>query len=79
MKELGEPARKSLIVDLSDAAHRGRSVGVYYTVRNLLVVPAGVVGGLLWQTDPALPLEVASVVAAVGAVTYVVASRGGRG
>jgi MFS family permease len=79
MKEVGEPARKSLIVDLSDAAHRGRSVGVYYTVRNLLVVPAGIVGGFLWQRSPELPLEAASVVAAVGAVTYVVASRGGRG
>jgi MFS family permease len=76
LKEMGEPARKSLIVDLSDAAHRGRSVGVYYTIRNLLVVPAGVVGGLLWQRAPALPLETASVVAAVGAVGYLVASRG---
>ena len=78
MKEMGEPARKSLIVDLSDAAHRGRSVGVYYTVRNLLVVPAGIVGGILWQRSPELPLEAAFVVAAAGAVTYFVASRGGR-
>ena len=75
MKEMGEPARKSLIVDLSDAAHRGRSVGVYYTVRNLLVVPAGIVGGILWQRAPALPLEVAFVVAAVGAVAYLASSR----
>ena len=75
MKEMGEPARKSLIVDLSDAAHRGRSVGVYYTVRNLLVVPAGIVGGILWQRAPALPLEVAFVVAAaVGAVAYLASS-----
>jgi MFS family permease len=74
MKEMGEPARKSLIVDLSDAAHRGRSVGVYYTVRNLLVVPAGIVGGILWQRSPELPLEAACVVAAAGAVAYLVTS-----
>jgi DHA1 family inner membrane transport protein len=75
LKEMGEPARKSLIVDLSEPAHRGRSVGVYYTIRNLLVVPAGVVGGFLWQRSPALPLAAASVVAAVGAVVYLVTSR----
>ena len=78
LKEMGEPARKSLIVDLSEAAHRGRSVGVYYTIRNLLVVPAGVVGGILWQRAPALPLEAAALVATAGAVAYLVTSRGGR-
>ena len=78
MKEMGEPARKSLIVDLSEPAHRGRSVGVYYTVRNLLVVPAGVVGGLLWQRSPVFPLEAAFVVALLGAVAYLVMSRGER-
>jgi MFS family permease len=78
-KEMGEPARKSLIVDLAEPAHRGRSVGVYYTVRNLLVVPAGVAGGLLWQRSPKLPLEAAFAVAAVGSVVYLFTSRGGAG
>jgi MFS family permease len=78
MKEMGEPARKSLIVDLADPAHRGRSVGVYYTVRNLLVVPAGIVGGVLWQRSPALTLDAACLVATAGAVVYLVASRGDR-
>lgn len=78
MKEMGEPARKSLIVDLSEPAHRGRAVGVYYGIRNLLVVPAGVVGGVLWQRSPALPLEAAFVVGAAGAVAYLVTSRGDR-
>jgi hypothetical protein len=52
---------------------------VYYTIRNLLVVPAGVVGGVLWQRSPALPLAAASVVAAIGAIVYLVSSRGGGG
>jgi predicted MFS family arabinose efflux permease len=78
MREMGEPARKSLIVDLSDPAHRGRSVGVYYTVRNLLVVPAGIVGGMLWQRTPALTLEAAFAVSAVGAAVYLITSRQGR-
>ena len=78
MKEMGEPARKSLIVDLADPAHRGRSVGVYYTIRNLLVVPAGIIGGILWQRSPGLPLATAFFVSAAGAFVYVATTRGER-
>jgi MFS family permease len=76
LKEMGEPARKSLIVDLSDPAHRGRSVGVYYTIRNLLVVPAGTLGGLLWQQASYLPFQVSFVVGMIGVGTYLIAFKG---
>ena len=49
LKEIGEPARKSLIVDLAPDETRASTVGVYYGIRNFLVVPAGLAGGLLWQ------------------------------
>jgi MFS family permease len=78
LKEIGEPARKSLIVDLAPDALRARVVGVYYGIRNLLVVPAGVVGGLLWQRAPHLPLEAAFVVSSVGALVFL-ATGSGRG
>lgn len=48
--EVGEPARKALIVDLAPEAVRGRAVGLYYLLRNLTVVPAALLGGLLWRT-----------------------------
>ena len=70
LKEIGEPARKSLIVDLSPDDRRARTVGVYYAIRNMLVVPAGVVGGLLWQRAPHLPLEVACGVGAIGVIVF---------
>ena len=57
LKEIGEPARKSLIVDLSPEDRCGATVGLYYGIRNMLVVPAGVLGGVLWQQSPQLPLE----------------------
>jgi len=69
LKEMGEPARKALIVDWSDPA-RGRAVGVYYTIRNLLIVPAGVVGGLLWSSSPQLPLQTAGVVGLTGVIVF---------
>lgn len=74
LKEFGEPARKSLIVDLAPDHMRGRTVGVYYGIRNLLVVPAGVIGGLLWQRSPTLPLETAAVVGAIGIVAFALSS-----
>jgi MFS family permease len=75
LKEIGEPARKSLIVDLAADHQRGRAVGVYYTIRNLLVFPAGIIGGLLWQRAPTLPLEVAFVIGATGTLLFVLSSR----
>lgn len=75
LKEIGEPARKSLIVDLAPADRRARTVGVYYAIRNLLVVPAGLVGGLLWQRAPHLPLHAASIVSAIGLVVFLATSR----
>ncbi len=70
LKEAGEPARKALIVDLADPAQRGRVVGVYYTIRNLLIVPAGTVGGLLWTHAPTLPLQVAGAVGLLGLAVF---------
>lgn len=75
MKEFGEPARKSLIVDLSDPSQRGRAVGIYYTIRNLLVVPAGALGGLLWQVSPELPFVAAFGVGIIGVMIYVLKSK----
>jgi MFS family permease len=79
LKEIGEPARKSLIVDLAPEHQRGRSVGVYYTIRNLLVFPAGIIGGLLWQRAPSLPLEAAFVVGAIGTILFALISRRDEG
>jgi MFS family permease len=70
LKEIGEPARKSLIVDLAPDHQRARTVGAYYAIRNFLVVPAGLIGGLLWQRAPHLPLEAAFIVSGIGAVVF---------
>jgi MFS family permease len=70
LKEIGEPARKSLIVDLAPDETRASTVGVYYGIRNFLVVPAGLFGGLLWQRRPTLPLEVACAVSVLGLLLF---------
>lgn len=78
LKEIGEPARKSLIVDLAPDHQRGRTVGVYYAIRNLVVVPAGLAGGLLWQHAPTLPLDVAFAVGVAGAMVFSLTSMRDR-
>jgi MFS family permease len=75
LKEIGEPARKAFIVDHADPAERARVVGVYYTIRNLLIVPAGAIGGILWTYGPQAPLQVAGAVGMLGVAAFLVASR----
>ncbi len=53
-------------------------VGLYYAMRNGLVVPAGLIGGLLWQRAPHLPLEAGCLVSAVGAIVFLATTRGER-
>ena len=78
LKEMGEPARKALIVDLSDPAQRGRAVGVYYTIRNLLIVPAGALGGLLWARAPHWPLLAGFFVGMLGLLVFWLSERSAR-
>ena len=66
LREIGEPARKALIVDLADPAARGRTVGTYYAIRGFAVAGAGAVGGALWTIRPALTFIAAGALGAVG-------------
>jgi MFS family permease len=70
LREVGEPARKALIVDLAVPALRARSIGLYYLIRSLAISPAAFVGGLLWQVAPALPFYVAAVIGFTGVVVF---------
>ncbi|MGH9763011.1 MAG: MFS transporter, partial [Blastocatellia bacterium] len=71
LRELGEPARKAMIVNLADPARRGRTVGLYYLIRSLSVTPAAAIGGLLWQMQPSTPFLVASGAGVLGLILFV--------
>ena len=66
LREIGEPARKALIVDLSDPRARGRTVGVYYAIRGFSVAGAAAVGGALWMVNPASTFLVAAALGLAG-------------
>jgi len=70
LREIGEPARKALIIDLAAAKLRARVVGMYYLVRSLAITPAAFIGGLLWRISPQIPFYVAASIGAIGAVVF---------
>jgi MFS family permease len=76
LREVGEPARKALIVDLAAETIRGRTVGLYYLIRGLGVFPASLLGGWLWSISPEVPFYVAYGIGMVGAILYVFGAGG---
>lgn len=72
LRELGEPARKALIIDFAAPALRGRVVGLYYLCRSMAIAPAAFVGGLLWRVNPALPFYVAGAMGFAGVAAFVI-------
>jgi MFS family permease len=72
LREMGEPARKALIVDLVLPASRARSIGLYYFVRSLAITPAALLGGALWKITPSLPFLVAGSIGIIGTIIFAV-------
>jgi MFS family permease len=70
MREIGEPSRKAMIVDLADPQTRARTVGLYYLVRSFSITPASAIGGLLWRIRPQIPFFTAGVIGIVGTLLF---------
>lgn len=70
LREIGEPARKALILDLVRPDLRARGVGLYYLLRSLAIAPAATVGGLLWKVSPTMPFLMAGAIGLVGVLLF---------
>jgi len=70
LREIGEPARKAMIVDFAQENMRARSVGLYYLVRSLSITPAAAIGGLLWKIAPQVPFVIAGIIGVIGTVVF---------
>jgi len=66
LREVGEPARKALIVDLAEPSARGRTVGIYYAWRGFAVAGASAIGGALWTIRPSWTFVAAAALGAAG-------------
>lgn len=79
LREIGEPARKALIVDLAAARAVGRTVGLYYAIRGFAVAGAAAVGGALWTVNPSWTFLAAAVLGFLGTVWAAAFLPSGRG
>lgn len=80
LREIGEPPRKAMIVDLARAGRRSVDVGAYYLVRGLAVFPASLFGGFLWRITPQATFFGAAAIAACGLIVFeITLVRQGRG
>jgi MFS family permease len=70
LREIGEPSRKAMIVDLAHPHMRARTVGLYYLVRSMTITPAAAIGGLLWNSAPQVPFIAAGVVGVIGTAVF---------
>ena len=71
LREIGEPSRKAMIVDLAHDNIRAKTVGLYYLVRSLSITPAAAIGGLLWMIAPEVPFFTAGVIGLVGTLVFI--------
>jgi len=70
LREIGEPARKALIVDLAREKARGRAIGMYYLIRGMAVFPASLLGGWLWTINKDVPFYAAFAAGTIGFFLY---------
>ena len=70
LREIGEPARKAMIVDFAEPHLRARTVGLYYLIRSLTITPASAIGGLLWTVAPQTPFIIAGIIGVIGMIVF---------
>ena len=75
LREIGEPARKAMILDFAEPQVRARSVGLYYLMRSLAITPAAAIGGLLWKITPQTPFVLAGAFGITGTFIFIATVR----
>ncbi|CAN5224094.1 MFS transporter [soil metagenome] len=72
LREIGEPSRKTMIVNFAAPHARARTVGLYYLMRSLTITPAAAIGGLLWKFSPETPFIAAGIIGVIGTLVFIV-------
>lgn len=70
LRDVGDPARKAMITDMTDHSSRGRTVGLYYLIRGPALVPAAIIGSYLYGIAPQLTFYAASVAGIAGTLLF---------
>ena len=73
LKELGEPTRKALIMDLAFEGRKAAMFGLYYLMRDIIVSLAAFGGAFLWLINPQVNFLAAFAFGIVGTVSFALA------
>ncbi len=64
-----EGAAKALVADMVPASHRGRAYGIFNTLVGVMMLPASMIAGLLWDKfGPAVPFYFGALAACIGTI-----------
>jgi MFS family permease len=76
LREIGEPARKALIVSLLPAQIRAQGVGLYWGIRGIAICWASLIGAVVWfWLGPQVLLYLAFAFGCVGAAVFYLYAR----
>ena len=75
LKEFGDSARKALIIEYSASESRGRSIGAYYLIRDVIVSSGALLGAGLWRFGPDANFLTAAALGAAGLIAYLWSDR----
>jgi hypothetical protein len=75
LKEFGEPTRKALIMDLVPAEQKAGMFGLYYLIRDIVILATAFAGGSLWQLSPAVNLLAATTCGLAGTIYFAIRKR----
>jgi hypothetical protein len=79
LREVGEPARKAMITELTSLELRTQAIGVYWAARSAAVMLAPLAGGLIWYfAGPEAMFWSASSLGLIGAVLFYARFAGAR-
>lgn len=72
LKELGEPTRKSLILDLASDDAKASTFGTYYLIRDVIVSMAAFSAGFLWNISPKVNFMTAFTFGLTGTIFFLI-------
>jgi MFS family permease len=78
LKELGEPTRKALILDLAPEGRKASAFGAYYLARDVVVAAGAATAGFLWQVSPRANLLTAATCGLAGTLLFAIQGRNRR-
>jgi MFS family permease len=70
LKEFGEPARKALIISYAPPSLQSKTYGVYYLIRDGVVISGSFLGAALWAYSPQANFLGAAVCGLLGTIWF---------